>query len=87
MSAGTLFLTGIDAAVYTFPNDKIYLFSGAYYTRYTRFDTDAGYTKSLAGNFPGFPAEISQRIDIVLWSEPNYYPHDRRSHRLPPNLS
>lgn len=66
------FLTNIDAAMYTFANDKIYMFSEGYYTRYTGFTTDPDYPKPIEGNWPGFPSDFAQGVDASIWSDKNH---------------
>jgi len=64
------FLSGIDAGVHTFANNKLYLFSDEYYVRYTGYTMDPEYPKRIAGNWPGFPAAFAAGVDAALWSGP-----------------
>lgn len=64
------FLNKLDAGVHTVVNNKLYLFSGEYYVRYTGFAMDDGYPKKIAGNWPGFPASFASGVDAALWSGP-----------------
>ncbi len=66
------FLRRIDAAIYTFANNKIYMFSNDYYIRFTGFDMDPDYPKPIAGNWPGFPADFAEGVDAALWSDKNH---------------
>ena len=82
------FLDKIDAGLYSFTNNKLYMFSQKYYVRYTDFNLDAGYPKPIAGNWPGFPANFAQGIDAALWSEPNqkiYFFKGNQYIRVDPN--
>ncbi|NNE21516.1 MAG: hypothetical protein HKN11_02790, partial [Rhizobiales bacterium] len=68
------FYRGIDAALWSDPNDKIYFFRGSEYVRIdpaNGWRMDAGYPKPIAGNWPGFPAHFANGIDAALWGEPN----------------
>jgi hypothetical protein len=65
------FLDKIDGGLYSFKNNKLYMFSDKFYIRYTGFTLDADYPKPIAGNWPGFPADFTDGIDATLWSEPN----------------
>ena len=66
------FLGRIDDGLYSFKNDKLYMFSEEYYVRYSSgFVLDSDYPKPIAGNWPGFPANFADSIDAGLWSERN----------------
>ena len=66
------FLTGIDASMYSFKNDKFYLFSNDYYMRYTRdFALEEGYPKPIKGNWVGLPDDFATGIDAMLWGGTN----------------
>lgn len=68
------FLTGIDGALYSYPNNRIYLFSGKYFTRTNPandFKLDDGYPALIKDRWPGFPASFANGIDASLWNEPS----------------
>lgn len=66
------FLEKIDGGLHSFKNDKLYMFDGEYYVRYSSgFSLDPDYPKPIAGNWPGFPASFASGIDAVLWSNTN----------------
>lgn len=69
------FLSEIDAAFYSFPNDKIYMFSKGYYTRYTNLQMDADYPRAIdgncVGNWPGVPEEFYD-LDAALYAAKNH---------------
>ncbi len=65
------FLDKIDGALYSFANNKLYMFSEKYYVRYTGFNLDNDYPKPIAGNWPGFPSSFADGIDAAIWSETN----------------
>ncbi|HHJ13677.1 MAG TPA: hypothetical protein ENJ79_04775 [Gammaproteobacteria bacterium] len=68
------FLTKIDAAFWRISNNRIYLFSGAWYVRLTN-DTsngpEEGYPKKIAGNWKGLPSAFKNGIDAALMRESN----------------
>lgn len=66
------FLDKIDGGLYSFANNKLYMFSGKYYLRYSPdFTVDPDYPKLIAGNWPGFPADFAAGIDAGVWSNTN----------------
>ena len=68
------FTSGVDAALWGEPNGKIYFFRDDEYIRVdpsNGWNVDIGYPKPIAGNWPGLPAEFTNSIDAVLWSDPN----------------
>ncbi|MCH9646663.1 MAG: hypothetical protein K0U98_00415 [Deltaproteobacteria bacterium] len=68
------FEAGIDAAFWRTSNDKIYLFKGRQYVRYTDDDgqgVDDGFPKPIAGNWRGMPADFAEGIDAVLLKRTN----------------
>lgn len=70
----TDFLDGVDAGLYAKKNNRIYFFKGDKYIRINPnngWQVDAGYPKSINGNWPGFPASFANGIDAALWSEKN----------------
>ena len=67
------FETQIDASVYRADTDKTYLFSGAYYIRYSDINAgrDEGYPRKIAGAWKGMPSRFNQGIDAAMWREDN----------------
>ncbi|MCF3975074.1 hemopexin repeat-containing protein [Paracoccus salsus] len=68
------FSSGIDAALWSAPNNKIYFFKGSEYIRVdpgNGWQVDSGYPKPIAGNWSGFPTNFQSGVDAALWSEPN----------------
>jgi hypothetical protein len=66
------FLDRIDAGVHSYKNSKLYLFSEAYYVRYSSgFALDPEYPKPIRGNWPGFPDDFANAVDAAVWGEPN----------------
>ncbi|WP_151523568.1 hemopexin repeat-containing protein [Serinicoccus kebangsaanensis] len=66
------FLERVDAAVHRGDNDKIYLFSGAHYARYSQAGTmDEGYPTTIAGNWKGLPSRFTRNLDAALYRESN----------------
>ncbi len=67
------FLTHIDAALYRPDNGKTYLFSGAWYVRYSNINDgiDEGYPKRIASNWQGLPPDFQSHLDAALWRESN----------------
>ncbi|WP_300454447.1 hemopexin repeat-containing protein [Accumulibacter sp.] len=61
-----VFNDGIDAAFWRKTNGKIYLFKGDQYVRLTETQVDAGYPKSIAGNWMGIPGTFEEGIDAVF---------------------
>jgi hypothetical protein len=85
------FLDKIDGGLYSFKNNKIYMFSRKYYVRYApNFTLDPDYPKPIAGNWPGFPSSFAEGIDAVLWSDKNqkiYFFKGSNYIRVDPNNS
>jgi hypothetical protein len=85
------FLDRISDGIYSFKNNKIYMFDGKYYVRYSEgFNLDSGYPKPIAGNWPGFPADFANGIDASLWSDTNnkiYFFKGSQYIRVDPNNS
>ena len=55
------FAAGIDAALWSPPNQKIYFFKGAEYVRVdpnNAWNVDPGYPKPIAGNWPGLAGRL-----------------------------
>jgi hypothetical protein len=68
------FLEGIDGALYSHPNNRIYLFSGKWFTRTNpnnNWELDDGYPALIEDRWPGFPANFASGIDAALWNEPS----------------
>lgn len=66
------FLDKIDGGVHAFTNNKLYMFEGKYYVRYSPgFGLDPDYPKPIQGNWPDFPADFASGIDDVVWSQKN----------------
>lgn len=83
------FLTGIDAALYSMANNKIYMFSENYYVRFSSdFSLDSGYPKPIECNWPCLPRDYEDGIDASLYSVPNnkiYFFKDNHYVRIDPN--
>src|SRR5262245_12966169 len=65
------FASGINAALWSGTNQKIYFFKDAQYIRVdpnNAWNVDPGYPKPIAGNWPGFPADFATGVDAALWS-------------------
>jgi hypothetical protein len=64
----------VDAAVWRRDNNKVYLFSG---NRYTRFSpdlsagADPGYPKTIEDNWHGLPDNFKRGIDAAVWRDDN----------------
>jgi hypothetical protein len=71
------FQTGIDAALWSPQNQKIYLFKGNQCIRTdpVPYNLDPGYPKQIAAEFPGLPANFQTGIDAALWS-----PYNRKAY-------
>lgn len=68
------FADGVDAAVWSDTNKRIYFFKGSEYIRVdpgSGWTVDPGYPKAIAGNWPGFPADFTQGVDAALYSRAN----------------
>ncbi len=68
------FATGIDAALWSEPNQRIYFFKGSQYIRVNPnagWAVEAGYPKPIAGNWPGFPAGFASGVDSAEWADFN----------------
>jgi hypothetical protein len=83
------FITGIDAACYSFKNNKIYMFSKGYYIRYTSdFNFEDNYPKPIKDNWPGFPDDFAEGVDAGLYAKANnkiYYFKGNQYIRIDPN--
>jgi hypothetical protein len=67
------FANGIDAAVWSGSNQRLYFFKDNQYIRVNPaagWAVEPGYPKPIAGNWPGFPANFASGIDAALWSGP-----------------
>jgi Hemopexin len=68
------FANGVDSALFSDINQKIYFFKGSEYIRVdpaNAWNVDPGYPKPIAGNWPGFPADFANGVDASLWSYKN----------------
>ena len=68
------FATGVDAAVWNDNSTKIYFFKGNEYIRVDpnqNWQVEAGYPKTIAGNWPGFPAHFATGVDAGIWTDAN----------------
>jgi hypothetical protein len=68
------FANGVDAALWSHPNQKIYFFKGSEFIRVdpnNSWNVDPGYPKPIAGSWPGFPADFASGVDAALWSGTN----------------
>ncbi|TFD53972.1 hypothetical protein E3T55_04595 [Cryobacterium frigoriphilum] len=68
------FAAGIDAALWSETNQRVYFFKGSQYLRVdpnAGWAVEPGYPKAIAGNWPGFPAEFAAGVDAALWSGTN----------------
>jgi hypothetical protein len=68
------FASGVDAALWSEPNKRIYFFKGSQFIRVNPADSwkvEAGYPKPIAGNWPGFPSSFASGVDAALWSGTN----------------
>ncbi len=87
------FANGVDAALWSETNQKVYFFKGSEYIRVdpnNGWEVDSGYPKSIEGNWPGFPDDFTQGVDSVLWSDTNqkiYFFKDSEYIRVDPNNS
>ncbi len=70
----TDFENGVDAAIWSDTNQKVYFFKGSEYIRVDPFNSwnvDSGYPKPIAGNWPGFPASFATGVDTAIWNGKN----------------
>lgn len=68
------FATGVDAALWSDDNKRIYFFKGSQYIRVNPSNgwaVDSGYPKNISGNWAGFPADFADGVDSATWSEKN----------------
>jgi hypothetical protein len=68
------FAAGVDAALWSYKNDKIYFFKGDEYIRVDPDDgwnVDPSYPKPITGNWPGFPDDFAEGIDAAIWAVEN----------------
>lgn len=68
------FANGIDAALWSEPNQRIYFFKGDQYIRVdpnNGWIVEPGYPKTIAGNWPGMPDDFVEGVDCALWSDPS----------------
>ncbi len=87
------FTGGVDAALWSETNQKIYFFRNNEYIRVdpnNSWEVDSGYPKPIDGNWPGFPAEFAEGVDGALWSDTNqkiYFFKGNEFIRVDPNNS
>ncbi|WP_299715301.1 hemopexin repeat-containing protein [uncultured Tenacibaculum sp.] len=65
------FTNGVDGAIWSGTNNKIYFFKDDEYIRVdpnNRWKVDAGYPKPISGNWPGVTAPFSNGLDCTLWN-------------------
>jgi len=68
------FLSGIDAAFWSEPNQKVYFFKDSDYIRVdpnNGWNVDPNYPKSIEGNWPGFPTHFASGVDAAIWNGKN----------------
>ncbi len=68
------FVSGVDAAIWSEPNQKVYFFKDAEYIRVDPFNdwnVDPGYPKPIQDNWPGFPAHFASGVDAAIWNGKN----------------
>jgi hypothetical protein len=68
------FALGIEAALWSQTNQRIYFFKGDQYIRVdpnAGWAVEAGYPKTISGNWPGFPDDFTEGVNAALWSGPN----------------
>ncbi|MCH2231832.1 MAG: hemopexin repeat-containing protein [Crocinitomicaceae bacterium] len=89
----TNFESGIDAALWSDTNKKVYLFKGSEYVRIDPFndwDVEPGYPKPISGNWPGFPSNFTNGVDSAVWNSKNnriYFFKDDEYIRVNPSNS
>ena len=87
------FANGVDAALWSNTNNKVYFFKGSEYIRVNpnnSWKVDAGYPKPIAGNWTGFPASFANGVDAAIWNSKNnriYFFKDDEYIRVNPNNS
>ena len=65
------FASGVDGALWSGTNQKIYFFKGSEYIRVdpnNGFNVEPGYPKSIGANWPGLPASFQAGINDALWN-------------------
>lgn len=68
------FLSNLDAAIWSEPNQKVYFFKGSEYIRIDPFNgwnVDPDYPKPIEGNWPGFPNHFTSDLDAAIWNGKN----------------
>ena len=65
--------SGIDAALYYEPSQKMYLFKGGEYVRLTGVEVDPGYPQRLPGGWTGLPASWTSGIDAAVFRAGHTY--------------
>jgi hypothetical protein len=70
----TDFTNGVDAALYSKANQRLYIFKRPQYLRInpsSSWNVETGYPKPIAGNWPGFPGDFASGVDTAEWAEFN----------------
>ena len=65
------FMNSVGSSIYSFKNNKIYMFSNGYYLRYTGFNIDEGYPKRIEGNWAGMPESFAEGVDASIYTKVN----------------
>jgi hypothetical protein len=68
------FANGVDAALWSETNKKIYFFKGSRFIRVdpnNSWQVDPGYPKPITPSWPGFPRAFAAGLDGALWSGTN----------------
>ncbi len=65
--------SGIDAALYYEPTQKIYMFKGSQYIRLTGVQVDPGYPQALPGGWTGLPDSWTSGIDAAVFRAGHTY--------------
>lgn len=87
------FTSGVDAALWSETNQKVYFFKNNEYIRVdpnNSWEVDSGYPKPIEGNWPGFPSNFAEGVDGALWSNTNqkiYFFKGNEFIRVDPNNS
>ncbi|WP_111707547.1 hemopexin repeat-containing protein [Lutibacter citreus] len=68
------FTNGINAALWSNTNNKVYFFKGSQYLRVNpnnNWAVDPGYPKPITGNWPGFPTSFASGVNAAIWNSKN----------------
>ncbi|MEM1215100.1 MAG: hemopexin repeat-containing protein [Bacteroidota bacterium] len=66
------FAEGVDAAIWTEKNDRVYFFKDNEYIRVNPNDdwqVERNYPRTIAGNWRGLPSSFNSGIDLALWND------------------